>query len=130
MNFITYDQVQEAMINPPSRQLVELFNELGETIIDHCNYIHDDEPFRKLFDKDKFCISATSIQSEYIAFVLGKHISSQFPTEIIQLFFDINNDFKLQFANIPGNEIDGCICLVHQRSKAFDLQRVYEHIYA
>ncbi len=126
---ITYEQVKKAMTNPPTEDLVHMYNDLGDYISEHSLCVNDENPFSKLNDNGNFCISATSIQSKYIAFVLGKHMDSHFPEEIIQTFFNIESTYKVQFGQIKGKEIDGCICLVHQESVNFDLQKVYDHIY-
>jgi len=126
---ITYDQVKEAMINPPTEDLVYLYNDLGAYINDHPLCVLDDNPFELLNASGNFCVSATSIQSDYIAFVLGKHTDSDFPSEVIELFFNIDSDFNIQFGQIKGKRINGCICLVHQKDKEYDLQEVYENIY-
>jgi len=129
MNMITYDQVKEAMINPPTADLVYLFNDIGAYLNNHPLCVLDEHPFEILDQSGNFCISATSIQSEYIAFVLGKHIKSSFPVEVIEQFFNVDNDFNLQFSKIKGRRIDGCICIIHQLNKEYDLQEVYENIY-
>ena len=126
---ITYEQVKKAMVNPPSEDLVHLYNDLGKEISHHPKCINEDNPFKKLSEGGSFCISATSIQSKYIAFVLGKHVQSEFPQEIIQLFFNVDNSYRVQFGQISGKNIDGCICLVHQEQKKYDLQKIYDHIY-
>ena len=126
---ITYEQVKKAMINPPCEELVHLYNDLGKEISLHPKCINEDNPFRKLNETGTFCISATSIQSRYIAFVLGKHINSEFPQDIISKFFNVDSDYRVQFGQIRGKNIDGCICLVHKEEEKFDLQRIYDHIY-
>lgn len=126
---ITYDQVKEAMINPPTEDLVYLYNELGAYINSHPLCVLDDNPFEILNESGNFCISATSIQSDYIAFVLGKHMNSSFPPEVISSFFNVDNDYNIQFGKIDGKRINGCICLIHQQNKKYDLQEVYENIY-
>ena len=126
---ISYEQVKIAISPPPPKKLIDLFNEINEAITTHPKCITDDNPFEKLLRNRYFCISATSIQSKYIAFVLGKHCKSRFPEEVISLFFDIDNAYRLQFGNIPGNQIDGCICLIHEEEEEFDLEKVYFDIY-
>ena len=126
---ISYEQVKQAMENPPTIDLVELYNDLCESITKHPDCVTDSNPFEKLFMNGRFCISATSIQSKYIAFVLGKHVKSVFPDDIIHRFFDIRCDFKIQFGKIFGNQIDGCICLIHRENNNYDLQEIYNHIY-
>ena len=127
---ITYEQVKLAMLHPPPEELVNLFNEISLAINEHALCISEEQPFNKLCKPNSFCISATSIQSDYIAFVLGKHISSRFPDEIIQQFFDIDVHYKVQFGLIKGRQIDGCICLIHSGKKEYDLKQVYMHIYS
>ena len=127
---ITYAQVKKAMFNPPPRPFVDIFNEIGTLISEHPSCVNDKNPFEKLSQSGSFCISATSIQSQYIAFVLGKHCSSQFPEEIMQLFFNIDPDFQIQYSKIKGKDIDGCIYLIHQEAEVFDLQEIYSNIYA
>jgi len=118
------------MFNPPPEPFVIIFNDLGVWISQHPNCINDKNPFEKLTRKGSFCISATSIQSNYIAFVLGKHNKSKFPAEVMELFFNIDPEFKMQYGKIKGEEIDGCIYLIHQENKNFNLQEVYQKIYA
>lgn len=127
---ITYAQVKKAMFNPPPEPFVDIFNELGLVISQHPSCVNDKNPFEQLKTIGKFCISATSIQSNYIAFVLGKHIDSHFPTEVMEIFFNIDSAFKIQYGKIKGNEIDGCIYLIHTQNKEFDLQEAYQSIYA
>jgi len=126
---ITYDQVKEAMINPPAADLVHLFNDIEACLNNHPLCILDEHPFELLDESGNFCISATSIQSNYIVFVLGKHINSSFPHKVIGQFFNVDSDFNLQFGKIKGRRIDGCICIIHQMDKEYDLQEVYENIY-
>ena len=127
---IPYAQVQEAMFNPPPKPFVDIFNELGSIISRHPECINDKNPFEKLHRPGSFCISATSIQTQYIAFVLGKHRDSHFPQDIMHLFFDIDPEFQMQYAKIRGQDIDGCIYLIHQEAEGFDLEEVYTSIYA
>lgn len=127
---ITYEQVKKAMIHPPPELMIDLFNDLGKLISTHPDCVNESNPFSYLKAAGKFCISATSIQSDYIAFVMGKHKESNFPTEVMQMFFDLDTDFKVQFAKIQGKEIDGCIYLIHRSGKKYDLQKVYDNIYA
>mgnify|MGYP000014265855 CR=1 FL=1 len=127
---ITYEMVKRAMVNPPTEELVDLYNELGDYIGEHPLCINDDNPFKKLGKVGSFCISATSIQSRYIAFVLGKHVKSIFPEEVISQFFNIENSYKVQFGHITGKQIDGCICLIHKENNNYDLQMIYDKIYA
>lgn len=126
---ITYEQVKKTMINPPAKDMVHLYNDLGKSISLHEKCINEDNPFKKLSEKGTFCISATSIQSQYIAFVLGKYVYSCFPEEIIHMFFNIDNEYHVQFGQIKGKNIDGCICLIHKENKKYDLQKIYDHIY-
>lgn len=126
---ISYDQVKQAMQNPPEKILVDLYNDLCDFITKHPDCITDTNPFQKLFSVGSFCISATSIQSNYIAFVLGKHVQTIFPEEVIHRFFDIDCGFKVQFGEVTGNQINGCICLIHQEGCKFNLQEIYNHIY-
>ena len=127
---ITYEQVESSMINPPPRAIIDVYNELGQAILKHPLCIKEQCAYKEKFAMGKFCICATSIQPDYIAFVLGKHIDSKFPDDIISLFFNVDNEFRVQFGNIKGKNVDGCICLIHQMPKNFDLQLIYEHIYA
>ena len=126
---ITYEQVKLAMTNPPTPDLIDLFNWLGTVLSDHPDCVNDENPFDKLYSLGKFCISATSIQPDYIAFVLGKHIRSVFPPEVIQQFFNIDPEYRLQYGNIKGKEIDGCICLIHKGHHNYNLKTAYEQIY-
>ncbi len=127
---ITYEQVKKAMIHPPPELMIDLFNDIGKTVSNHPGCINESNPFNFLKESGKFCISATSIQSDYIAFVMGKHKDSEFPTDVMKMFFDLDNQFKVQFAKIQGKEIDGCIYLIHRTGRKYDLQNVYDNIYA
>ncbi|MEM9917360.1 MAG: hypothetical protein AAF990_04650 [Bacteroidota bacterium] len=127
---ITYDQVKMAMTNPPAEELIDLFNEISQKISVHPDNINDDNPFDKLYQAGKFCISATSIQSDYIAFVLGKHVETVIPPDIMSIFFDLDNYFKLQFTKISGKEIDGFMYLIHTNERQYNLKAVYENIYS
>jgi len=127
---ITYEQVESSMLNPPSRAIIDTYNDIGVAILNHPLCIKEQRAYKEKFALGKFCICATSIQPDYIAFVLGKHINSSFPEEIIHLFFNVSNDYRVQFGNIKGKNVDGCICLIHQKVQNFDLDQVYEHIYA
>ncbi len=127
---ITYEQVESSMMNPPSREIIDTYNELGQTILSHPLCIKEQNKYKEKFALGKFCICATSIQPDYIAFVLGKHINSKFPDEIINLFFDVDTNYRVQFGKITGKNVDGCICIIHKKVKNYDLQVIYEHIYA
>lgn len=127
---ITYEMVKRAMVNPPQEALVDLYNDLGAYITNHQDCINDENPFRKLGKIGSFCISATSIQTSYIAFVLGKHTKTVFPEDVISQFFNIPSDYKVQFGNITGKQINGCICLIHLEEAPYDLQAIYDKIYA
>jgi len=133
---ISYQKVSRVLQNPPTEDLVDLYNEIDLRISSHDLCVNEDEPLKYLNETDihgkakgNFCVSATSIQSKYVAFVLGKHVDSVFPDDIIQMFFNIENDYKMQFGKIKGKKIDGCICLIHQEENNFDLQRIYDSIY-
>lgn len=126
---ISYDQVMQAMDNPPSESLIEIYNKLSEALTNHPDCINDKNPFRRLSKPGTFCISATSIQSRYVAFVLGKNVINEFPSDIINQFFNIDHAFRVQYGKIKGNQIDGCICLIHQEETEYDLQKVYNYIY-
>ncbi|MEM1323138.1 MAG: hypothetical protein AAGG75_22930 [Bacteroidota bacterium] len=127
---ITYEQVKSVMSDPPSVELIDLFNDISRQLSKIPGYTDNKNAYDQLQDVGNFCISATSIQSEYIAFVLGKHVQFAFPQEVLKLFFNIETHYKLQFSRIEGNMIDGCICLIHQGNQNFDLQSVYDHIYS
>ena len=127
---ISYEQVQASMLNPPSKAIIDIYNDLGQRILNHPLCIKEQKAYKDKFALGKFCICATSIQPDYIAFVLGKHIQTGFPEDIIQLFFNIDNAFNVQFGNIKGKNVDGCICLIHQKDQNFDLQQVYNHIFS
>ena len=127
---ITYTQVKKAMLNPPTEDLVHLFNILDHDISHHSLCINDDNPYDRLIEKNSFCISATSIQSKYIAFVLSKQVGSEFPPEVMKDLFDTDPAYTLQYSTIKGNKIDGCICLIHKEDKNFDIREVYQNIYS
>ncbi len=129
LNMISYDQVIQVMENPPTEALIGVYNTISEFIMNHPNCVNDKNPFRKLSSPGTFCISATSIQSKYIAFVLGKNVGNEIPSDIINHFFNIDNTFQVQYGKIHGNQIDGCICLIHQEGNEFDLKEVYNFIY-
>ncbi|MFT5165563.1 MAG: hypothetical protein ACI8P3_000790 [Saprospiraceae bacterium] len=130
LDMITYEQVESSMLNPPPRAIIDTYIELGQAILNHPLCIKEQCSYKEKFELGNFCICATSIQPGYIAFILGKHITSKFPDEVINLFFNIDNEFRVQFGKINGRNVDGCICLIHQAEKNFDLQEVYEHIYS
>ena len=119
----------KVMDNPPTEALIEMYNAISGIIMNHPDCVNEKNPFRKLTKPGRFCISATSIQSKYIAFVLGKNVENEFPSEVINHFFSIDNTFQVQYGKIHGNQIDGCICLVHQENDEYDLQEVYNYIY-
>ncbi len=127
---ITYEQVESSMLNPPPRRIIDIYNELGVAILNHPLCIKEQKSYREKFAMGKFCICATSIQPDYIAFILGKHINSKFPDEVINLFFNIDSAYRIQFGKITGKNVDGCICLIHQKNENFDLDKVYEFIYS
>ncbi|HKK89362.1 MAG TPA: hypothetical protein VJ917_10965 [Saprospiraceae bacterium] len=127
---ITYDQVKEAVHPTPPLDLIQLFNELEDKICGHPDCLNDLDPFAKLKDDGSFCLSATSIQSNYVAFVLGKYHKTSFPEEIIQMLFNVPTDYSLQFKEIDGRRINGCICVIHLLDEKLDLHRIYDHIYS
>lgn len=127
---ISYQRVKNAMLVPPPEDLVDLFNYMGEKLSNHDHCIQDSNPFDKLFPSGGFCISATSIQKDYIAFVLGKHAQANFPTEIMSEFFDLGLEYTVQFGLVQGEDINGCIFLIHYDDEEFDLKDVYAHIYS
>lgn len=126
---MAYERIS-ASVNPaPSRELIDLFNHLEIEISSHPKCINDLDPFTKLNNDGSFCLSATSIQSHYIAFVLGKYHESSFPPEVLQLIFNIPPKYKLQFKEIQGHRINGCICAIQLGTEKLDLVEVYNHIY-
>ena len=127
---ISYKQVESSMINPPPREIIDIYNYLGENILDHPLCIKEQTSYKEKFALGKFCICATSIQPKYIAFVLGKHVDTVFPPEIIQLFFDVDNKYTVQFECIAGKNVDGCICLIHSCHCKFNLKEVYDNIFS
>ncbi|MEO1514151.1 MAG: hypothetical protein AAFV95_04035 [Bacteroidota bacterium] len=127
---ITYEQVKMAMTNPPAEELIDLFNDISQKIAKHPDNIDDENPFDKLYEQGKFCISATSIQSNYIAFVLGKHVNTVIPANVMQLFYNLDYYFKMQFTKITGREIDGYMYLIHTDNQTYNLKEVYENIYS
>ncbi len=129
LNMISYDQVMKVMDNPPTEALIEMYNTISEAIMNHPDCVNDKNPFRKLSRPGTFCISATSIQSKYIAFVLGKNVKNEIPPEVITHFFNIDSSFRVQYGKIQGSQVDGCICLVHQENEEYILQDVYNFIY-
>ena len=126
---ISYEQVKSAVKPAPNEDLVSLYNELDQKVTKHTFCINEINPFGKIYKKDHFCISATSIQSNYIAFVLGKHSKSNFPSDMMQIFFGIDSLYSLQYGEIEGKQIDGCIIVIHKDNDKLDLQKVYDHIY-
>jgi hypothetical protein len=125
---ITYEMVKRAMVYPPTEDLVDLYNELGAYITSHKSCVQDEKPFEKL-NENNFCISATSIQSKYITFILGKKAQINLPEEIVATFFNISSEYKLQFGQITGKDINGCMFLIHQEEKDFNIQLIYNKIY-
>lgn len=126
---LTYQQIQAVIDPPPSERLVRVFNQLEESICQHPGCVTEEFPFHHLKSKGNFCITASSIQSKYIAIVLGKHVETDFPAEVIQMFFNVDAVIKLQFAKIRGIEYDGCITCLHEENGFFDLQKIYDLIY-
>lgn len=126
---LTYQQIKTVVSPPPSEKLVDIFNALEFKIADHSNCVTEDFPFKHLQGAGNFCITASSIQSKYVAIVLGKHVDSEFPPEVIQMFFNVDPQIKLQFAKIRGLEYDGCIACLHEEKGFYDLQRLYDMIY-
>ena len=127
---ITYEQVQSVMPNPPTIEMVDLFNEISIKIHQHPHFVDDNNPFNQLQEVGKFCLSATSIQEHYIAFILGKHVQHAIPEEVMSVFFNLDTQYRLQHSKITGKVVDGYICLIHQQEEDYDLQKVYDHIYA
>lgn len=126
---LTYEQIKTVIDQPPSPKLIGIFNELEVKITENPLCVTQEYPFEHLAHIGNFCITASSIQSKYIAFVLGKHVETTFPTEVMQLLFNIDPSVKLQFAKIKGLEYDGCISCLHEEHGFFDLQRIYDMIY-
>ena len=126
---ITYDHVKNVMSSPPAKDLIDLYNLINKVISAHPDCVQEDDPSHLLNTNNSFCVSATSIQSNYVAFVLGKNKKANFPTEVMQSFYNIDNKYKLQFGKIGGKQIDGCICLIHKEARNFDLQKAYDYIY-
>jgi predicted PolB exonuclease-like 3'-5' exonuclease len=127
---ISYKQVESSMINPPSREIIDIYNYLGESILDHPQCIKEQCSYKEKFAKGKFCICATSIQPSYIAFILGKHIDTVFPEEVIQMFFNVDNHYTVQFESIEGKNVNGCICVIHSCEQKFNLKTVYDNIFS
>ena len=126
---LTYNQIKSVIDPPPSKDLVEIFHDLENTIASYNECVTEEHPFQYLDQIGNFCVTASSIQSKYVAMVLGKHVKTEFPAEVIQLFFNVDPQIKLQFARIKGVEYDGCIVCLHQEQGFFDLQKIYDVIY-
>lgn len=126
---LTYNQIKSVIDPPPSKSLVDIFHDLEKAIADHPNCVVEEFPFAHLEKAGNFCITASSIQSKYVAIVLGKHVKTDFPVDIIQQFFNVDSKIKLQFARIRGVEYDGCIACLHEEPGFFDLQKIYDLIY-
>lgn len=126
---LTYNQIKATISPPPSKNLVDIFNDLELFIENHNNCVKEEFPFAHLKQPGNFCITASSIQSKYVAIVLGKHVDTQFPADIIQQFFNVDTHIKLQFAKIKGIQYDGCIACLHEEKGFFDLQKIYDLIY-
>lgn len=126
---ISYDQVKSVVSPAPNEELVGLYNEIDAMMTAHSNCINEINPFSKLYQKDHFCVSATSIQTNYIAFVLGKHHDSLFPGTLMTNLFNVESKFLMQYGEIPGRQINGCIVVFHKEPKKLDLQKIYDHIY-
>jgi len=127
---ISYQRVKDAMIIPPPEDLVDLFNELVEKIQKHPECIQDSNPFDLLQPEKGFCLCATSIQKEYVALVLGKHGEANFPSNVMQLFFELDQSYSVQYKKIQGEDIDGCIFVLHYEDEDFDEDEIYRNIYA
>ena len=126
---LTYNQIKSVIDPPPSEHLVDIFHNLENTICSYDGCVTEEFPFKYLEHQGNFCITASSIQSKYVAIILGKHVNTTFPPEVIQLFFNVNPRIKLQFAKIKGIEYDGCIICLHEEPGFFDLQKIYDLIY-
>jgi len=126
---LTYEQIKSTIETPPSEELIDIFIDLETRVQQYEQCVTEAFPFKHLETIGNFCITASSIQSKYVAMVLGKHVESEFPTEVIQMFFNVPPQIKLQFAKIKGKEYDGCIVCLHQEKGFFDLQKVYDMIY-
>lgn len=126
---LTYEQIKTVIDPPPSPKLIGIFNELENRIAEHPACVTEEYPFEYLANVGSFCITASSIQSKYIAIVLGKHVETNFPAEVMQHIFNIDPSIKLQFAKIKGLEYDGCISCLHEENGFFDLQKIYDMIY-
>ena len=127
---ISYQRVKDAMLIPPPEDLVDLFNELVEKIQNHPDCVQDSNPFGMLFPEKGFCLCATSIQKEYVAIVLGKHGEGQFPAEVMNLFFELDQSYSVQYKKIQGEDIDGCIFILHYEDEDFDAEEIYRNIYS
>ncbi len=126
---LTYNQIKSVLDPPPSENLVNIFQNLEESVSNFSECVTEEFPFQHLETPGNFCITASSIQSKYVAMTLGKHVDTDFPAEVIQMFFNVDPNYKLQFANITGIEYDGCIVCLHQEPGFFDLQKIYDVIY-
>ncbi|MBT8219705.1 MAG: hypothetical protein KJP00_07770 [Bacteroidia bacterium] len=126
---LTYEQIKTVIDPPPSPKLLSIFNDLEKKIAQHPSCVTEEYPFEHLANIGNFCITASSIQSKYIALILGKHVETSFPTDVMQQIFNIDPSVKLQFAKIKGLEYDGCISCVHEENGFFDLQKIYDMIY-
>ncbi len=124
---ISYQHIKSMMQVPPPEALVDLYNAIGSQLVKHHQYVSQRS---ELVLPQHFHICGASIQSHYIAYVLGKLACSNFPPEVIHIFFDIDANYKVQFGEIGGERIDACICVIHQENTPFDLQAVYKHIYS
>ena len=126
---LTYNQIKSVIDPPPSKDLVDIFHKLEDQIATFEGCVTEEHPFKYLDTVGNFCVTASSIQSKYVAMVLGKHVKTEFPAEVIQMFFNVDPQIKLQFARIKGIEYDGCILCLHQEQGFFDLQKIYDVIY-
>lgn len=126
---ISYQRVKDAMLIPPPEDLVDLFNDLIERVQIHPDCIQDSNPFDKLLPKAGFCLCATSIQKEYVALVFGKHEDAVFPEEIMRVFFELDSSYSVQYEKIKGEDIDGCIFVIHYEDEDFDANDIYREIY-
>jgi len=134
---ISYEKVKKVLKNPPSKDLIDLYNEIEKKISEHLLCVNEELPLKQLYNRNiygdlykQFCISATSIHSN---FVIGKHVEVTFPDEVIETLMSVQIDtaFNVQYGKVKGEKIDGEIWIIHEQHEKeyFDIHKVYDNIY-
>ena len=48
----------------------------------------------------------------------------------MKLFFELDQSYSVQYKKIKGEDIDGCIFVLHYEDEDFDADDIYRNIYA